>query len=190
MPKKLFALLFFVGVSAYAQPVGLGVKFGVPLNDAFSVQSPNPLQYVADTHRYTVGPYIELRLPLRFAIEVDALYKSYDFQRSVPTITSVSASSWEFPVLAKYKILPGPIQPYIEGGVAYARLMDVPNIVELNATNNLGVVAGAGLELHLGFLRISPEIRYTGWSRRFFNSPGDYLQSNRNQATVLVGISF
>ena len=61
---------------------------------------------------------------------------------------------------------------------------------ELNNRNNYGVVAGAGVELHLGFVKISPEIRYNGWTRRFFDSPGSYLQSNRNQATVLVGISF
>ena len=181
---------FLLAAAASAQPVGFGVKFGAPLNDAFVLQSPNPLQYVADTRRYTAGPFIELRLPLRFAIEVDALYKSYEFRRSGTGSAAVSASSWEFPVLAKYKFFGGPIQPYVEGGVAFARLTDVPNIVELNVKNNVGAVAGAGLEFHLGFIRISPEVRYSGWSRRFFSSPGDYLQSNRNQATVLVGISF
>ena len=49
---------------------------------------------------------------------------------------------------------------------------------------------GAGVEIHALLLRISPEIRYEGFAFRTFNSIGDALQSNRNQALFLVGISF
>lgn len=188
---KTVSVFLVVCAAAAAQPISAGLKFGVPLNDAFSVQSPNPLSYVAQTQRYTVGPFIELRLPAHLAIEIDALYRRYGYQ-TAPLFSRapVRASSWEFPVLGKYRLFSGPVQPYIEGGVAFSRLTDIPQVLELSSRNNYGVVAGAGIELRLGFARISPEIRYTGWTRRFFDSPGDYLQSNRNQATVLVGISF
>jgi len=184
---KTFCAFFVLAAAAHSQPISVGLKFGVPLSDAFSVQSPNPFQYVAETRRYTVGPYLDLRLPARVALEIDALYKSYEYRVAG---SSISASSWEFPVLAKYKFLPGPLQPYIEGGIAFSRLTDVPQVIELNNKNNFGVVAGAGVEFRLRFVRISPEIRYNGWSRRFFDGPGNYLQSNRNQAAVSVGVSF
>ena len=49
---------------------------------------------------------------------------------------------------------------------------------------------GAGVEFHLALLKISPEVRYNGWTLHTFDSPGGLLQSNRNQAAILVGISF
>ena len=195
MSKTFLAFLvvtpLIVPAVAGAQPLSAGIKFGVPLNNAFSVQSPNPLHYVAETKRYTAGPFIELHLPAHLAIEIDALYKRYGYQATDRlSAATVSAGSWEFPVLGKYRLISGPVQPFIEGGVAFSRLTDVPQVVELNRKNNYGVVAGAGVELRLGFVRLSPEIRYNAWTRRFFDSPGGYLQSNRSQATVLVGISF
>jgi opacity protein-like surface antigen len=188
--KVVLGLGMIFAAIGVAQPIGGGIKFGVPLNDAFNIHSPNPLRYVADTHRYTVGPYVEFRLPAGFAIEFDALYKSYEYRVAMPVPAQTSASSWEFPLMGKWKFIPGPVQPYFEAGAAYAHLTDVPSVVELNTKNNYGVVAGAGVELHLGKLRITPEVRYNGWARRFFISPGDYLTSNRNQATFLVGFGF
>src|SRR5271155_5576130 len=113
MTLKTFFLFFVSCVFLAAQPFGGGLKFGVPLTDAISVQSPNPLDYLTSTGRWLVGPYGEVRLPGRFSLEVDALYRSFGF---TSTQNSVSAGSWEFPVLAKYKLLKGPIAPYVEGG--------------------------------------------------------------------------
>jgi hypothetical protein len=184
-------LLFLVGAaSLLAQPVGVGIKAGIPLNDALSVQPSGAVQYLQNTHRYTVGPFIELRLPAHLTIEIDALYKSYEYRQVVPTLRIQPANAWEFPVLAKYKLLGGPVQPYLEGGVAFSRLMDVPDVIELNHRNNYGVVIGGGVELHLGIVRITPEIRYNGWTFQNFSSPVGALTSNRNQAAVLVGIGF
>ena len=66
MRKTVLCLLIF-SAYAVAQPVGVGLKAGVPLTDALSVQPSNALQYVQDTHRYVIGPFVELRLPLNFA---------------------------------------------------------------------------------------------------------------------------
>jgi opacity protein-like surface antigen len=187
---KSISLFFVVTVSLLAQPVSVGIKAGVPLTDALSVQSSGPVQYIENTHRYTVGPYVELHLPARLVIEVDALYRSYDYRQILPTSTSQPVSSWEFPVLGKYKLLGGPIRPYIEGGVAFSRLTNIPEVIELNHRNNYGIVFGGGVEFHLGIVRITPEVRYNGWTLQNFSSPLGALTSNRNQATVLVGIGF
>ena len=174
-------------------PFGFGLKVGVPLNDALSADPTAAIPYVENTHRYVIGPFVEVRLPSRFSVEVDALYRSYDYRQTlasrVGAAASVSPGAWEFPVLARKALLGGPIQPSIEGGVALSHL-SVGDVVELNHRNNYGIVLGAGVSLHLGLFRIAPELRYNGWAFKNFDSPTGSLQSNRNQVAVLVGIGF
>ncbi len=192
MRKTFF--LFLVGIAPLLaqSPFGLGLKAGVPLNDALSADPSAPIPYVENTHRYVIGPFVEVRLPSRFSVEVDALYRSYDY-RQLPgdflVPRSVSPGAWEFPVLARKALFGGPIQPYIEGGVALSHL-SVSDVVELNHRSNYGIVLGAGVSLHLGLFRIAPELRYNGWAFKDFDSPLGSLQSNRNQVAVLVGIGF
>src|SRR5579872_2204882 len=116
-------LATFSAVSAFAQPFGIGVKGGVPLTDAFVTNSGNPIEYVADTHRYIFGPYAELRLPGGFGVEVDALYKTYEYRQVMPSpIRDQNSHAWEFPVLVKWRFLPGPVKPYLEAGGAFSHL--------------------------------------------------------------------
>jgi len=78
---RTFLSLLVVTGFASAQPFGAGLKVGVPATDAFKVSN-FPIfvdPFTADARPYTIGPYVELRLPARMAIEVDALYRSYDF---------------------------------------------------------------------------------------------------------------
>ena len=76
MLKTFF--LFFVGIApVLAQsPFGFGLKAGVPLNDALSTSPSSAIPYFENTHRYVIGPFVEVRLPARFSVEVDALYRS------------------------------------------------------------------------------------------------------------------
>ena len=193
MLKTLF--LFLVGIApVLAQSLfGVGLKAGVPLNDALSADPSGAIPYIENTHRYVIGPFVEVRLPSRFSVEVDALYRSYDFRQTLESRigapASVSPGAWEFPVLLRKALLGGPIQPYIEGGVALSHL-SVADVIELNHRNNYGIVLGAGVSLHLGLFRIAPELRYDGWVFQDFSSPTGSLQSNRNQVAVLVGVSF
>jgi len=187
--KKIF-LFLLAGAAALAQsPFGFGLKAGVPLNDALSTTPGGAIDYFQSTHRFTIGPFAEFRLPSGFAVEIDALYRSYSFRQALPQAPSVSTNAWEFPVLAKKSLFGGPIQPYVEGGVAISHL-SVKDVAELNHSNNYGIVLGAGVSLHLGPVRVAPEIRYNGWAFQSFSSPFGGLHSNRNQATVLVGVSF
>ena len=191
--RKLLLGLTLAATTAFGAegffPFGIGVKGGVPLNDAFVVQQSNPITYVADTHRYTFGPYVELRLPAGFALEVDALFKTYEYRQVVPATFDRNSHAWEFPVLVKKKFLPGPLNPYLEAGGAFSHL-STANVRELHDRDVWGLVIGGGVELKIGGLRITPEIRYTGWTSRHFESPGTLLQSNRNQAAVMLGIGF
>ncbi len=54
----------FIGL-AQAQPVVAGLKIGVPFTDAFRNQPyPTVATLTASSNSYTLGPYVEVRLPL------------------------------------------------------------------------------------------------------------------------------
>ena len=192
MRKTFFLVLVSSTFILAESPFGFGLKAGVPLNDALSTSPGGAIDYFQDTHRYVIGPYAEFRLPAGFSVELDALYRSFEYGQ-VPNKAAisqpVSAGVWEFPLLARKSIFGGPVQPYIEGGVALSHL-SVNDVIELNHRNNYGIVLGAGVSLHVGPVRVTPEIRYNGWAFQNFSSPLGGLHSNRNQATVLVGVSF
>jgi outer membrane protein with beta-barrel domain len=183
--NKLFGLFLILSGAVCAQPFGLGIKVGVPFTDAVSLVPDVSPDSFANNNHYLVGPYGEIRLPGGFSVEVDALYRSFNYAlRGEPG----SNGNWEFPVMAKYKVLKkGPVKPYIEGGLVLSHLTGS----DLNITHasNYGVTLGAGLEIHAFVLRISPEIRYDGFFFHDFSS-NTFVQSNRNQAMVLVGIGF
>lgn len=185
MSQKAFLSLLVVAGFASAQPFGAGVKIGVPATDAFNVSNfpvvVNP--FSAEARRYTVGPYVELKLPAGMGVEVDALYRSYDFRSGT---FAASASSWEFPVLLKHRISLPLVKPFFDGGVSFSRLSDI-KLASLNHRSNYGVVVGGGVEFNLLLLKVSPEIRYTGWAFRNFDGQ---VQTKRNQLAVLVGFGF
>lgn len=182
---KTVLCVFVVAGFASAQPFGAGMKVGVPATDAFKVfPVPSPSIFTGDSPRYTIGPYVELRLPANMAVEVDALYRSYDFRTDG---LGASASSWEFPFLVKHRFFAGPVRPYFDAGVSFSRLSDI-KLSSLNHRSNYGIVVGGGLEFNLFLIKVSPELRYTGWAFRNFD--GSQVQSKRNQLAVLVGFGF
>lgn len=71
MKKTFLCLLVFTGFAA-AQPICAGVKLGTTLTDAISSLPSYP---IPNSNHFVVGPYIEVRLPLGFAAEGDALYQ-------------------------------------------------------------------------------------------------------------------
>jgi hypothetical protein len=118
-------LLFPISIAA-AQSVGVGMKGGVPFSGVFTATgSIGTEPFVASTQRFTIGPMLELRLPVGAGIEFDALYKRFDQTGgSIHSGTTVAkiGSSWEFPLLAKYRFGPSFANPYVEAGVSFNRL--------------------------------------------------------------------
>ncbi len=176
MPKTFLGLLFLTA-AAYAQPLGIGLKLGVPATDAFKVIQ---AQSIADAQNLVWGPYLELHLPGGNSVEIDALRRKYDFR------AAGTSNSWEFPVVLKHRIGEGMVRPYFEGGAAFSRLSDI-SLATLKHRQNYGLVVGGGVEIKFLFLKLSPEVRYTSWAVRNFDGG---LQSNRNQIAVLMGFGF
>ena len=70
---------------------------------------------------------------------------------------------------------------------------DVPSFLFSGSTssNTVGFVAGGGLRFKLGRVDITPEVRYTRWGGgNFSQSLVNLLPLNRNEASILVGVTF
>jgi len=201
---RLLLLLAMASSTAFAQ-LSFGVRGGLPFTDFFhSVSNPGET-FASNSTRFILGPTVEFHLPAGFGLEADALYRHFQYSASfnqVDVLTKSTAnSSWEFPLLVKYRA-PGPfVRPFIDGGVAWDRwsgvkqITQVTNIGLLTNSNvsgiNTGFVLGAGIELHLPFkIKLSPEVRYTRWGAKNITDLGGALQSNQNQAEFLLGVTF
>jgi opacity protein-like surface antigen len=188
--SKTFLLIYVLSATAAAQPITFGIKGGVPLQDAFNIKSPSSIT------QFTIGPMVELHLPLGLGVEADVLYNRYNLRFSdfVASITSGSySSSVDIPILLKYRVGGAPlIHPYVEGGPAFRKLFNVPsNFSGVSfKTTGKGFALGAGVELRLLLLRISPEIRYTHWGSQTFSFPGTTINSAESQTQFLVGLSW
>jgi len=212
-------LLLLGAVPVFSQPFSFGVKLGVPLTDFINAagNSQNAsgfLDYSTHTNRYIVGVGAEVRLPFHLGIEVDALYRHYDFQSSpqnnllpvVTTTSSTTSNAFEFPILGKFRFGSKLIHPFVDAGVAFDTLQGVKQAVTttvgtvtsststsspsevLNNTTH-GFVVGGGLDIKILVIHIQPEIRYTRWGEEHFDL-SSLLHSNQNQGEFLLGIEF
>ena len=221
--RSVFLLLAGT-VSAGAQSFSFGVKGGVPLTEYFSsIKLAPELTFEGITNRYIVGPEVQINLPFGFAVEADGLYRHFHYATSsshsggVPTVSFASAhgSSWEIPLLGKYRSRSPVVRPYVEAGVAWDRLAGLSETIteatplpgststfttstprELRSLTVTGFVAGGGIDLHALFLHIAPEVRYTHWTGQHFQTFVCAINcglapqiSNQNQVELLVGIT-
>ena len=188
MTFKTFLVSFVLfTTAASAQPVIGGLILGSPLTDAIQLNSvPGYAAASVNNGEFIVGPFVQVNLPFRFALEVDALHRGYSFDLT-PGSSSTSISSWEFPVLAKYRFWKGPVRPFAEGGLVFNHVSGFDEVITAPHDSTWGVSLGAGVDIHALVLHISPEIRYDGF---VFKNFGDQIQSIRNQAMFVVAIGF
>lgn len=210
---RLLVLIVLAAVSACAQPFTAGIKVGAPLTHFLSwAQSPT-VTYHSGTNRYLIGATVEARLPFGLGIEIDGLYHHYNFQSSgtIPPpgttfTTRGSTGAWEFPVLAKYRVPFPVVRPFLDAGAAWDFLSGYhQSVTAINFTTpvrppqNLnqpvhnttpGVVVGAGLDVKTLYVHVSPEVRYTHWDSRHFDSPNGGFRSNMNQVEIMIGITY
>jgi opacity protein-like surface antigen len=209
-------LLLVSAAAVCAQPIGFGIKGGLPMTDFLHAASSGSFHFDTTTNRYIIGPMVELRLPFGLGIELDALYRHFGYSSIsstsgiTTTITDArtSSSAWEFPLLGKYKFKGIPlVRPYVEAGVSWNHLTGLTQAVtttiasvtrssttsnpaELNQDTTRGFVIGAGVDIKALFIHVTPEIRYTRWGAKHFIDPSGLLNSNQNQGEFLIGISF
>lgn len=145
--KQLF-LLLSGAVLSNAQSLSFGALAGAPISEGngpfyslFGGLTPG---------RWAGGPKVELHLPRRFSIELDALYRTsrdhtiYSFYTGPDTGPYLgqyarNTKTWDFPLLVKYRVTDRPIRPFLDAGIQFSRLS---NRV-LNSFNCLSTPPGA-----------------------------------------------
>src|SRR5262249_45121645 len=166
-------LAFGMASTAAAQPFSLGVIGGASLTEGFKgnikrVPPPAPVIAYSTPKRWIAGATVEARLPLHFAIELDALYHELEFTQAAVlpngTLNSVSPApvvTWEFPVLAKIRFPLRVVKPFLVAGPAFRTAGN------LNGTSpsNHGIAAGLGTEVRFWRLCVAPQFRYLRWAR-------------------------
>jgi hypothetical protein len=167
-----------------------GLEAGVPLNDSMlRTNFPGIETFDSSSRKYIVGPSVELRLPRGLSVEADALFHPFNIRQTIylsPGGVTVSTYHvFEFPVVAKYRLGGRILDPFIEGGVSFRSHLDA-----LEDVSRHGIALGAGIDIKLRIIRISPALRYTRWGSDTLPSGGIAAPSNQNQAAILVGVSF
>jgi hypothetical protein len=198
-------------LAASAQTVSVGVVGGGSLVP--------PVAYSDDSHRYIVGPSVEVRLPRGFAVEADALYQrvgtNFTFASSIPSGTNLAPSypyatsgasrsvgtEWQFPLTGKYYFnRSSKFQPFAGLGPEWrttgwhtdssAVILSGPSATPITSSGSsesrsyrLGAVAVVGMRFQIGRLKLSPQFRYTRWSRQ-------QSTLRTNEAGLMLGIHF
>ena len=135
-----------------------------------------------------VGPSIEFLLPRRLSVETDVIYRPVSttniaiYDTRAPARSDYRFVTWEFPVLAKYRLGYKRFVPFIGAGPNF-RLTQ-----SLTSSSPYGVTAASGIEFRLGSAKIAPSVRYTHWGRDTGPITGPTV--TQNQAVFLLGLSF
>src|SRR5438552_2864068 len=136
---SVFLLMTFAGCGL-AQHIGFGIKGGVRATDDILGSA------TSDSARYVIGPMVELTLPLGFAVEANALYSHLGYRSVfntalVSSTVEASASSWQFPIVAKYKLGFPLVKPYVEAGYGPRHTSGSPTLAWPSTTTH-GFVMG------------------------------------------------
>jgi hypothetical protein len=136
-------------------------------------------QYDSGANTFLVGPALEMALSQRFYIEADAVNHAIRYASRVvlndgmnlPSHSGTEVTTWEIPVLAKFKFGSGRFKPFAEAGPSFR--LPVDNI------SPIGFSGGGGVEIRWRFLKIAPTIRYTRWTKGIFSDLVQQLQPNQ-----------
>jgi hypothetical protein len=196
-------------LTAPAQVVSFGIVAGVPLTPALSGY--NDGYDSINTGRWTVGPRIEFHLFRGFSFGTGMLFRGYSTDigylyegngMAVVYSTHTSARDFDFPLLLKYRFLPGPTRPFVEGGVVWThetvdQYSAVASSILPSATATttttlpprpmtlFGVAAGLGWEFNDRKIRIAPEFRFTSYLDHY-----GVGSVQRRELAILLGVSF
>lgn len=186
-----------------ARRFSFGIMGGAALTDAFGHESvgfiilpgggaqPNRFRSYSTLRDYVIGPVVDVGMPWPgMSLEIGALYRPMNLTMagvnpdgSLHSVSPATVVTWQFPVLAKYKIGNGSAKPFLEAGPSFR----ASGNLNASSPSPYGVTAGFGVEKRFLGLRIAPVLRYTHWA-----ADPNYTASRtkRNQLEALIGASF
>jgi len=169
--------------NAFGKDVSIGGVVGMGLSDDFpsTVQIINGIpgsRTFSDSKSPVIGLMIELAPIRKLFIEFNGLYRPLHLK----TIGRETVLTWEFPILAKYKLPIARAKLFFEAGPAFR------SSGNLNGANpsKYGATGGSGVEIKWGQVRISPALRYSRWA----NDQTTASPTNRNQVEAIIGLSY
>ena len=182
------------------------------------------ISYSSVPIRYTVGTATEIPVGFGLSMEIDTLYKRFNYSEKGSVIsygpeygilssaTLTTGNAWEFPLLLKFRLPGRRARLYFDGGFnqrwvtnlhqwdnqtlrsvigppsASYRRIEKTDPSELRRRWFPGVSIGEGVEIRVGGLLWTPEIRYTRWTANA--NKGVALSLEGNQLEFLLGIGF
>ncbi len=177
------------GARVFGRKVSAGAVLGFAAGDDLQRAQENGYLTEPESNGLIAGLMLETNLWKNLFVEADGLYRPrHAIDRSPFSSDRVryAVLTWEFPVLAKYKLTYRSVRPFLEAGPSFRASGN------LNGAKpaHYGLTAGAGVEAHAFRLAIAPTIRYTRWAAD--DLPGGVLspRTRPDQVSVLFSVSF
>jgi hypothetical protein len=136
-----------------------------------------------------VGFVMEIAIPKQLSIEIGALYRPLNarditvLSNGVTRETDFTVLTWEFPLLAKYKLPILKSKPFLELGPS---LRASGNLNGANPSR-YGITTGIGMELHQRGIAVAPTLRFTHWA---IDSRTNGMATHPNQVELVFGVRF
>jgi len=154
------------------------------MTDPFATLSTPSIRTFSGSKGYLIGPMVELHLPFGFSVNADGLYRPLELASAAG---SKSYASWEVTPALRYRFLHLPVvKPFGEAGPSF-RITGSP--LDQSMSDH-GFTLGAGAEIIILRLSITPELRYTRWGSDHSAPLTIPFQTAQNQAEFLAGFSF
>ncbi|MBC7928721.1 MAG: hypothetical protein H7039_24010 [Bryobacteraceae bacterium] len=134
---------------------------------------------------------LEIGFSRNWSVEVNALHRTLKYRvRSdfpsrvcgVNVFCGGDVSTWQFPLLVKYRIPLGRFKPFAAVGPTFRTHSNPIG----SRPSSYGITAGAGLELDAGPFYFAPTVRYTRWGTDGL----PFRPTIGNQVEVLGGIGY
>ena len=227
----LITVLFF-GLSPFAAgqngvDIDLGIRGGLLAQPSFQQNYPcidTACGFALPTSTFdtivrTVGPTVGVLLFDRFEARFEAVRRRFGYEEQSSLGTSISSSTsghfWEYPLLATYRLSPGPVRPFAGGGISlgtsgsyttnsqFTTTRNPPGAPPVTTTTythttyNLSSINDGtgvprafylvgGFEGRISYFSIRPEFRYSHFPNPTIPT---YTKTNQNQVEFLIAIS-
>ena len=175
---------------AFGKRLSVGLLAGVGLGDDLETANVNDFNFTGqhpDSNSPIVGGLLEVNLYRGLYVEADGFYRPLHatvLPGPLGPGSRYAVLTWEFPVLAKYKLRPEHRwRPVGELGPSFR----LDGNFNGPTPSHYGITAGSGVETRLWKVKISPALHYTRWAPpRTLTGGGTFL----NEVQALVGVSF
>jgi hypothetical protein len=195
-------------VSVFGHKLSLGIVAGLALTDGlqrYTTSDTNVLEidpamgmltpmgrtsvWSSNRTNPVFGGVIEYAVSKDLSVEFSGLYRPLNasdistFSNGFTRETRFTVLTWEFPLVAKYKLPMLNSRPFVELGPSFRTSGNLNGATP----SRYGVSVGAGVELPQRGVRLVPTLRFTRWAADG-NRHG--METNANQVELVFGVRF